>query len=127
MKSAARARNQPFMVIVMVNTNNKKVLHKQPTSAMLQIIDTEAGTYKYLPALSCRPTKKYNMIVKRMSVMAVIGISTSVSASASTKGWYIAARECRCTMGRWTKSAGISAMVESAANRRALAYHCQHA
>lgn len=109
----------------MVITNSKRVLcegSQNPDAS-----DRSERTHKYLPAVSCKPTKKYTMIVKRMSVKAVIGMSTSVSASDSTKGWYIAALECRWTIGRWTKSAGISAMDDSAANKRALKYAHQYA
>ena len=52
--------------------------------------------------------------------MAVIGISTSVRANASVNGWYMAALDCRRMIGRWENNAGISAMVESAANKMAL-------
>lgn len=47
----------------------------------------------------------------------VMGTSTSVSASDSAQGWYIAALNCLSTIGRWLNRAGISAMVVSAEKR----------
>lgn len=50
-------------------------------------------------------------------------MSTSVSARASTKGWYMEALDCRRMMGRCANKVGISAMVERPDQTYALTEH----
>jgi hypothetical protein len=64
--------------------------------------------------------RKFKLEKRTADVQNVIGMSTSVRATASMKGWYSAALFCLRTIGRWANKAAISAMLESAEKRSAL-------
>ena len=68
---------------------------------------------------------KYSTTPNTTVVVNVIGIPTKVRARASTNGWYKAAFLCLRTIERCVNKAGISAMVFSAVNSKALSYR-QH-
>lgn len=119
-KLAANAWNQAFMVTVIVNTTNKKILEPIKHFRKLRSIEMLNLTYKNVDTVCSNFTKKYSTIANTAMVVAVIRISTSVRASDSAKGWYIAALDWRRMIGLWENNARISAIVDIAANRRAL-------
>lgn len=68
----------------------------------------------------CRPARKYKVTENINVVMKATGVSISVNASVSAKGWYMAALKCLSTIGRCEKRAGISVDVAKVAQTREL-------